>query len=77
MLLRSDAATAEHRAAGVEARLSEAQAEAAAARQRAEAAAAALVELEGVHAALREEFGLVADDLTVMVRENQVLIASQ
>ncbi len=37
---------------------------------------AALTELEGAHAALREEFGLVADDLTVMVRENQVLFWS-
>ena len=46
--------------------------QAAAAQQRAEQAEAQLAQLRSAHEALQQEFGLMAEDLTVMVRENQV-----
>jgi chromosome segregation ATPase len=67
-----DAATAEHHAASLEGQLAELHEQPAAAQQRAEEAEAQLAELRAAHEALQQEFALVADDLTVMVRENQV-----
>jgi hypothetical protein len=67
-----DAATTEHHAASLDAQHAELHQQAAAAQQRAEQAEAQLAEQRLAHEALQQEFGLMADDLTVMVRENQV-----
>lgn len=67
-----EASAAEHRAASLAAQLTTACSDALTAQEARDEATTALTALQEEHAALKEEYSAVADDLTIMARENEV-----